>query len=126
MQKIIFLLLIFICPVKNVHSQSAVYWDYGKDAIGIAWGLPSQKEAEDSAYLQCVQNGGFSPRLIASTKDKGFGVVAIGKDGGGNAVIAAAIGEDSADFANQQARYDCEQKGATKESIKIKASWEDK
>ena len=126
MLKIIFLLLILTGAVKNAKSQSAVYWDNSNGAVGIAWGLSSQEEAEDTAYSQCLQNGGVNPRRLASTEDKGFGVVAIGKTEDGDPVIAVALGEDTGDFADQQARYDCEYNGATRESIAIAASWEDK
>jgi hypothetical protein len=125
MKRMIFFILVLTCSVRNASSQSAVYWDNSNGAVGIAWGLSSQEEAEDSAYSQCLQNGGLNPRLLASTEDKGFGAVAIGADEDGNPVIAVAIGEDSEEFANQQARYECEYKGATKVSIEIGASWDD-
>src|SRR5258706_2951826 len=91
MKRMIFFTLVLTCSVRNARSQSAVYWDNSNGAVGIAWGLSSQEEAEDTAYSQCLQNGGLNPRLLSSTEDEGIGAGAIGAGEEGNPINSMCI-----------------------------------
>jgi hypothetical protein len=124
MKKIIFyslfLLLLFI---SKGYSQSAVYFCTETGAYGFAYGYSTESDAKTEAYNTCINYGGTSPTLIASTSYKGYGAIAIGKNSDGYRVIGVAIGYSSLSSAKTEAVRQCEEYGGY--GVEIKNTWND-
>ena len=107
MKKSIFALLVLMLCAANAKSQYAVYFDADNGAVGVAYGLSSQQEAEDSAYQCCLYYDGANPKLIASTGVKRYCTMAVGKNLNGYRVIGVILAYDTEDLATEQAKYEC-------------------
>ncbi len=116
----VFLILLF---VSKSFSQSAVYFCTETGAYGYAYNYSSEYDAKNEAYNQCVNYGGTNPVLIASTENKGYGAIAIGKNSDGNRVIGVALGYSSLSKAKNEAVRQCEDYGGY--NVSVKHTWND-
>lgn len=80
--------------------------------------------ARECAYTNCIKSGGSQPTVVAFTESKGFGAICIGEDYLGNVVIGVAMGFDTQDEADTEAKQQCEDQGGYK--MRIRERWEDK
>ncbi len=80
--------------------------------------------ARECAYNNCIKSGGSQPTVVATTEKKGFGSICIGEDYLGNIVIGVAMGYDTQDDADAEAKRQCEDQGGYK--MRIRERWEDK
>ena len=113
-----------LCLISgSVIGQSAVYFCSETGAYGYAYGT-TLKDAQTTAYNNCISYGGTKPVLIVSTDKKGFGSIAVGNDANGNRIIGAALGFPNLNDANSEAIKQCQSKGGT--GIYVSETWQDK
>ena len=106
----------------KLYSQSAVYFCTETGAFGYAYGYTYSVVLE-KAYDACISYGGTNPVLIASTENRGYGAIALGKDRNGNRVIGAAIGFSGLSEAKREAIRQCEINGGSE--AYISDTWKD-
>jgi hypothetical protein len=124
MKKLFFcVFILFVLFISKGYSQSAVYFCTATGAYGFAYGYSTESEAKTEAYNACINYGGTSPTLIASTSYKGYGAVAIGEDADGNRVIGVAIGFTSLSDAKKEAIKQCKDYGGY--GVEVKNTWND-
>jgi hypothetical protein len=90
---------------------------------GFCYGGKSAMAARECAYTNCLKAGGTQPTVIVWTEKKGFGAICVGTNALDDTVIGVAIGFDTQDEADEQARRECENQGAVR--MRVKERWED-
>ena len=124
MKKLLFVsLFLMLILVSRSYSQSAVYFCTETGAYGYAYGYSTESDAKTEAYNTCVNYGGTNPVLIASTSNKGYGAIAIGKNSDGYRVIGVAIGYSSLSKAKSEALKQAEDYGGY--GVEVKHTWND-
>ena len=107
----IFVLGIMLFLSGKSYSQSAVYFCTETGAFGYAYGYGSYDKALSEAYDACIGYGGTKPELVTSTRNKGYGAIALGKDENGSRVIGAALGYSTKQEAESEAIRICKNYG---------------
>lgn len=107
----------------RMQAQCAVYFCKNNGTYGFCYGAASGMAARECAYTNCIKSGGTQPTVVAWTEAKGFGAICVGKDYLDNIVIGVAIGYDTQDEADEEARRQCEDQGGIR--VRIKERWED-
>lgn len=110
--------------VSRSSAQSAVYFCKNTGEYGYCYGATSEMAARECAYKNCLKSGGTQPTVVAYTTKKGFGSICIGTDYADNIVIGCAMGYDTQDEADEEAKRQCEDQGGYK--LKVKEQWEDR
>jgi hypothetical protein len=124
MKKVVFsILFILLLLSSKGFSQSAVYFCTETGAYGFAYGYSTESQAKTEAYNTCINYGGTTPVLIASTYEKGYGAIALGTDANGNRVIGVAMGYSSLSGAKTEALRQCRDYGGY--DVKIENTWND-
>jgi len=100
----------------SLFAASAVFFCHITGIIGYKYGCDTVKNAEENAYLFCINNGGKNPVCVDSNESGGYGVVMWAEDSGNKKWCSAVLSASSDAKAMKQANDMLISVGATRNS----------